>query len=590
MFIGSSPLTAEAKLPAAEIEANLVENATIWKLEASCWVTLIAIAVVRAWLTRYELYYGDSLAYLDIARDISAGHWGAAIHAYWSPGYPVLVSFFLRLFRPGIHWEFPFVHFINVLIFLGALTAFRQFWSEVWMWHEQAAGAQEKIPWGAFWALGYAAFSIATLNVIRVGLIGPDLLVAAFCCLSGWSMLRFRRAPGIGRALLLGLILALGYYAKAPFFPMGIIFILCACFKWPLSRRMMLLGGTALATFLLVCAPFVTALSLSKGRFTFGDSSRLNYAFYVNGVQYHQHWQGGPPGAGMPIHPTRKLNDHPSLYEFNVRNMGTYPAWFDPTYWYEGVTPHPDWRRQATTLVSNIAVEINVILGVGPELVCVAVTLALLTGGRRWTREFWRVWFIWIPGASALVMFAMVHIEQRFLGGWLVIIFAGVVCACSLPAGYGAIRAVQCIGVGLLVTAGASLLLQIARESVGPGSNSRSVATADFLLKNGLHPGDGVAVIGNGSEAYWAHLAQLRVVAEIPAVITSLPDHPALDFWESGSEQQAKALKILETTGAKAVIAGSPSVEGSVPSTVPSPWKQIGASGAFVYFFPVSQQ
>ena len=90
--------------------------------------------------------------------------------------------------------------------------------------------------------------------------------------------------------------------------------------------------------------------------------------------------------------------------------------------------------------------------------------------------------------------------------------------------------------------------------------------------------------------AYWAHLARLHLVAEIPAGITSRPDHPALDFWESTPQQQQRALQILERTGARAVIAGSQeSLAASVPSNVPPPWKKIGETGAYVYFFTANQ-
>jgi hypothetical protein len=145
-------------------------STSVRRLQIGCWIALIAVAVVTAWLTRYELYYGDSLAYLDIAREVAAGHPGAAINAYWSPGYPVLVSFFQWLFRPGIHWEYPFVHFINLPIFIGTLVCFQLFWSEVLLWHERIVRVPgAKIPQRAFWAIGSAAFNIATLNVIIFG-------------------------------------------------------------------------------------------------------------------------------------------------------------------------------------------------------------------------------------------------------------------------------------------------------------------------------------------------------------------------------------------------------------------------------------
>src|SRR5277367_2121785 len=299
------------------------------RLQIGCWIALIAIAIVRAWFTRYE-FDGDAVSYLDIARAIAEGHPATAVSAYWSPGYPVLLSPFLWLFRPNAYWECPLAHFVNVLILAGTLASFHLFWSEVRLWHKNYAGEYtSEIPEGAFWALGYSIFTIATLNLITVGLVHPDLLMAAFCCLAGWTVLRFRRKPGIGRALLLGLVLALGYYAKAPFFPMGFVFVLCACFGRLLSRRMILLGGTVLALFILACAPYITAISLSKCHFTFGESARLSQAFYINDVEYYEHWQGGPPGSGMPIHPTRKLNDFPEIYQFAAKDMGTYPAWFD---------------------------------------------------------------------------------------------------------------------------------------------------------------------------------------------------------------------------------------------------------------------
>jgi hypothetical protein len=578
-----------------DVDVSLAERGLIRsqarRLQIGCWIALIAIAIVRAWFTRYE-FDGDAVSYLDIARAIAEGHPATAVSAYWSPGYPVLLSPFLWLFRPNAYWECPLAHFANVLILAGTLASFHLFWSEVRLWHKNYAGEYtSEIPEGAFWALGYSIFAIATLNLITVGLVHPDLLMAAFCCLAGWTVLRFRRKPGIGRALLLGLVLALGYYAKAPFFPMGIVFILCACIGWPVSRRTILLGVTALITFLLISAPFIAALSLTKGRLTFGDAARLAYAFYIDGVQHYQHWQGGPPGSGMPIHPTRKLNNYPAIYEFTAKDMGTYPPWFDPVYWNEGTTPHLNRKLQTKVFVTNLILEFQIIVDSAAGLVCAAIVLAMLASHhRRWTAGFRHLWFIWGPGTVALLMFALIHVEPRFLGGWLVMLFAGAVCACSLPAGDGTRRAVECIGLAALITAGAVLAVQTSQEVLGvdhaAGRSSRNPLIANFLLNSGLHTGDRVAVIGYGTEAYWAHLARLHVVAEIPAHITSDQTRPALDFWESGTEQQQKALSILEQTGADAVVAGSQlSLEGSVPSVVPAPWKKIDGTDACVYFF-----
>jgi hypothetical protein len=575
---------------------ELIADIDVCRLQIVCWIAFIAVAVVRAWFTRYELMGGDSLAYLDIARAVAEGHFGIAIHACWSPAYPVLLSLFLWLFRPSVYWEAPLVHFVNVLIFIGTLIAFRLFWNEVFHWHRiMAEDRDAEITKPVFLALGYAVFSIAALNVIRIGLIAPDMLVAAFCLLAGWAAIRFRRGPGIGRALILGIVLASGYYAKSPFLLIGFVFVLCACFWWPVSGRAILLGGLALLTFLFVCAPFIAALSLAKGRLTFGETARLNEAFFIDGVQFYEHWQGGPPGAGMPIHPTHKLNAYPEIYEFAQKNMGTYPPWFDPTYWYEGITPHFILKRQVIVFMRNLALTFQIILESGTALVCVVIILVLLTGFRKhWIRGLSQLWFMWVPGLAALTMYALIHDEPRYLGGWLMLLFAGAISACSLPTDAGTRRAVRCIAIATLITAGVAVILQASREAVGidytASRTSRNAAIAGFLLSNGLHPGDGIALIGNGSEAYWAHLARLHLVAEIPAYITSRPGHPSLDFWESRTEQQRMALEILQRTGARAVIAGSQdSLAASVPSTVPPPWEKIGRTGAYIYFFPANQ-
>jgi hypothetical protein len=588
-------LPTEVEPPQPIAHTDVVADAGSRTLQISCRIALIGIAVARAWLTRYELN-PDGMSYLDMARGVASGHPAAVVNAYWSPGYPLLISTFFWVFRPGIHWEFPLVHLVNVLIFIGALACFQMFWNQAAQWNRKHAGAADyQVPEYAFWMVGYAVFGIATLNQITVGLVGPDLLVSAFCLLAGWGVLYFRNSPGVGRSLLLGLVLGLGYYAKAPFLPVGIIFLACACLRWPVSPRAALLAGTMAVAFALVCAPLVAALSLAKGRLTFGDSARMSEAFYINGVQAYRHWQGGPPGAGMPVHPTRKLNDFPEIYEFAANDMGTYPPWFDPTYWYAGIKPHVEVKRQMAVFIRNLALEFQFILESAAELVCILVFLAMLSSHRkRWVEGVSQLWFIWMPGAMALTMFALIHVEPRFLGGWLILLFAGGLCACSLPADAGTSRAVSCVGFATLITAGAVLLLGTSREAVGidheAGRNSQDASIAVSLLSSGLHPGDRVALIGNGTGAYWAHLAQLRIVAEIPTGGASRAGRPALDFWESGPESQQKSLAILRQTGARVVISGPQSdTDVGLPAIVPSPWRKIARTGAYVYFFPADR-
>jgi len=99
------------------------------------------------------------------------------------------------------------------------------------------------------------------------------------------------------------------------------------------------------AIFAAIVGLYIWALSEAKGRFTWGDSAWLNVAIHVNGVPY-VNWQGGPESSGQPIHPTRQLSMRPPIFEFATPIPGTYPPWYDPAYWNEGVriTRSPrDW-------------------------------------------------------------------------------------------------------------------------------------------------------------------------------------------------------------------------------------------------------
>jgi len=40
-----------------------------------------------------------------------------------------------------------------------------------------------------------------------------------------------------------------------------------------------------------------------------------------------------------PFIPREKLFDHPAVYEFNGPLRSSYPPWFDPTYWNDGLSP-----------------------------------------------------------------------------------------------------------------------------------------------------------------------------------------------------------------------------------------------------------
>ena len=71
-------------------------------------------------------------------------------------------------------------------------------------------------------------------------------------------------------------------------------------------------------------------------------------------------------------------------------------------------------------------------------------------------------------------------------------------------------------------------------------------AIAEQLAREGIGSGNRVARIGEGPGTYWARLAGLRLMAEIPA------DD---EFWRASPDNQAALLQHLAASGALAVVA-----------------------------------
>ena len=108
--------------------------------------------------------------------------------------------------------------------------------------------------------------------------------------------------------------------------------------RWLVGTTGPLPGHDSLA-FVALATPQIVLLSLAKGRVTFSDTGKLAYAWYNYGLPL-RNWQGQPAGSGTPVHPTRKLYEHPAVYEFNGPIRSSYPPWYDPSYWNEGLSPH----------------------------------------------------------------------------------------------------------------------------------------------------------------------------------------------------------------------------------------------------------
>jgi hypothetical protein len=148
----------------------------------------------------------------------------------------------------------------------------------------------------------------------------------------------------------------------------------------------------------------------------------------------------------------------------------------------------------------------------------------------------------------------------------------GVGSGVRMPDAPAAKHLIACVSAAMVV----SLLLTVSLLTLRTVTSSSggwdvSWQVAEGLHQMGLQPGDQVACIGDSATAYWARLARVRIVAEIP-----LPE--AGDFWAADPVVKVHVLEMFAKTGAQMVVT----------EQVPRParasgWQQIGQTNHYAY-------
>jgi 4-amino-4-deoxy-L-arabinose transferase-like glycosyltransferase len=431
------------------------------------------------------------------------------------------------------------------------------------------------LPRGFYLALVYTVFIWSALRLISVALVTPDMCVAAFVYLACGLLLRVRMRQSSWTAFLfLGLALGLGYLAKAPMLPLALVFLATTLFAAPRLPKAVPRVLAATAALSVVSAPWIVALSLVQGRPTFGASARLNYAWQIDGTAM-VHWQGdSPPGLGTPTHPERKIFSEPAVYEFSTPIQGTYPPWFDPTYWNEGLTPRFEMRNQLKILGRSARIYCELFLKGG--LGAIALILFAAVGPaqrRRWSRWFGQAWFLLVPALAGMAMYAPVHVEMRYVGAFIVVYWATILTGIRLPDSPRPVRFARALMAIPIVSLLAITLIfnaRYLREDVRRVSKV-NWSVAQWLSGTGIRPGDRTALMGFGREAYWARLAGVRIVAEMPAENSDR-------FWSADFALRSQVIGAFARTGAQVIIA-----EKVPPSAPLAGWSRIDKTDYYAY-------
>ena len=481
----------------------------------------------------------DGVQYLDLADAWRSGHWATALNTYWSPLYSWVLAVVLAALRPEPSGELFVVRALNVAVFAVALLLWLSLMRHLVRDRDGRGSPNQASSW---WMLAAVAASWVMLQTMGIEAATPDLIATAVLLATAIVLIRLEGSEARARdGLVLGLLIGGAVLTRAAL----ITLVPVAAFL--LARRTSARGRLrALAALVVGVActfgVFAAVLSHDERRWTLGDTGRLNYAWFVNGTTRYVHWQGEPPGSGIAAHQTRVARE-PDLFVFDRPWPCTFPPACDPAYWHQGLRLHFDlseqWTATRWVLDQWRWVVVERLAGVPLAVLVLALAVDRRALGRPGARTCLAL------AAAAVVSYLGVYSEARHIAGALLLVMApllGAARSSRTVARWGSLI-LLCLVAALAVR---SFQSGWQRRQYDGSAAHPQWAIAVQLAREGVPAGSRVARIGEAPGTYWARLAHLRIIGEIPA---------ADQFWAAPPEVQAGHLQRLRAAGVRAVVA-----------------------------------
>lgn len=560
--------------------------------QVSATVILLTLGWLEGWYKRTD-FSTDAISYLDISRAIPLHDWKMVFNPLWSVGYPLLLAAARPFFSSSSSGEWLSIHVVNMILFVATWCAFLfllRTLEPVLLHSRENERARSFL-----FLTGASLFASIQLCIDSVSRVGPDLMVSALFFLATALVLRLVERPGWKRALMLGVVLGLGYWTKGIFLALSITLLVVAGTALWVRRKTIRPMLLTCAVFAVMVAPYAAGLSWSYGKFTMGESGPLNYAFHVNLLPRWTNWQGEPGGYGKPIHPTHQLSANPDIFAFDEPYHNTYSPFGNITYWYQGYRHFWSARYQAIAIVRDLDYLMHALL---PQPIFYAVVLAVvliivaLRARAQWFKALLASWPLFVPALVGVLLYVQVHLEDRYLGSFLTILCLLPFAALALIADHVPAKLMTALSV--LLIAGAACNFAIVNRDVLAHLRNHYTYFENpqwklglAMERAGLQPGDGIAVVGGpNASCTWAYIAHLRIIAEMGGkpfdqrhLDPPETPSPVSAFWHASAQEQQQIIDIFRSTGARAVIASEKPAEISAPSG----WKLLPDTKTWIY-------
>lgn len=565
-----------------------MESIRNFRIRLAFWALGAALGFSQAWASRLDAD-DNTIAYLDMGSYFFHGHYSGLINGFWSPLYAFLLSLPVAVFRPSLYWEYPTVHLFIFVIFLFTMACFDYFLRQMIQLRsdfDPEKSSSSELDW-VWITIGYTIFLWSSLKWIEVNKVTTDLLVAGLFYLSCGLLVKISSGRAEWKAFLgLGLALGLMYLAKFSLLPICLLILVIG---WLVAKQKARYAVISAIAFLAIAAPYVTAISAQKGRFTYGDRVAYDYATSVNRIWFY-HWQGDT--ATQLAHPTRKIFEAPATFEFREPFKGTYPPQYDISYWYEGAKTRVYPVQEIKVLASNLFWEFETLFYALDGILLTTLFLAFYESGRGWRirKDILRYWFLIVPCLGVAILFALVFYLAEYLAAPFVVLLLCLFlsAAFTLPksrllSGVAVLQVAMLVGLVGFPTLLHALDIHPLHSRAGERASYQQVA--EKAVEMGLKPGDEIASLNYSNEriAMWAHLARAKIIAEVYYRVDQ-PEGDKNSFWNADPSTQEAVLQKLSQTGARAVVSQD------VPSGASADrWLQLGKTGYYLLWLKPSE-
>jgi hypothetical protein len=526
---------------------------------------------------RYDLYQidGDAVSYMDIASAMLHGRWHDVVNGLWNPGYPALLALGKLLTHADRMHELQVFYWVNYCIFLFSLACTASFVRSLLRVRNLTTN---EISTPIAWAISDPLLYIAAYSVVlyswqqefSFGKIRVDGLFASLLLLAFGFLLCAAVTKSYASAVGLGFSLGLAYLVKSPGFVLaGMALVVLAAFLFmqhsvhhPIRKTLV-----AMVFFTVVAGPYITALSIQKGRFDWGDSGKLNYAWHISDTQpmhllNNQLWRFGSASVHLK-HPEIELLSEPVVVYFPHFPHATYGPWFDPSYPNDGV--HPYFRFNAQ-LRSSLRQSRHLVRFTIIHSILLAFLFAVLAYGMR-AVQIILLRRILVLLAAVFVfscfMYVSVHFEDRYVAGPYWIAWIAVMGLLVAPSGNAKGRyltegATTFLAITVLML-GVQAITKARENAIMTGTysgwyNAEIYNAAGKLAQYDASSGSEVACFeACKGDHYWARLASIHVTSEIYDTRYMKDGESPNQIWDNLPNKPA-VYAALRGVGAKGIV------------------------------------